>query len=150
MAAQQRNTDGGADRYRHFADIEVRLADTKGQNDNLWDSAYYEGRELSFTVNGTLASGTIQNGMLAYSMQIDGVDKAVLEIDVSSLSERFCIRQPGSIFFAPPADPIPETEPEINYLPLWIILTALLLALTVLLIFQKDYNSDLFGNGFNI
>lgn len=134
LSSQPLSENSGPITYRHFADIEIRLADMEGKNDNLWDSAYYEGREISFTVNGTPASGTIRNGTLAYSMQIDGVDEAVLEIDVSSLSERFCIRQPGIISFSPPADPIPEAEPETNYLPLWIILAALVLALTVLLI----------------
>lgn len=140
LSSQPLSENSGPITYRHFADLEIRLADTGGKNDNLWDSAYYEGREISFTVNGTPASGTIRNGTLTYSMQIDGVDEAVLEIDVSSLSERFCIRQPGIISFSPPADPIPEAEPETNYLPLWIILAALVLALTVLLILWTRKN----------
>lgn len=134
FSSQPLSENSGSITYRHFADLEIRLADMEGKNDNLWDSAYYEGREISFTVNGTPASGTIRNGTLAYSMQIDGVDEAVLELDVSGFSERFMVRQPGIISFSPPADPIPEAEPETNYLPLWIILAALALALTVLLI----------------
>lgn len=134
VAVQQHPADSDPNTYSHFADVEIWLADAEDQNDHLWDSAYYEGWEIPFTINGTSVIGNIHDGMLTYSMPIDGIDEAVLELDISSLSECFLIRQPCIITFSPPEDPIPEEEPEINYLPLCIILSVLLLTLFVILI----------------
>lgn len=121
--------------YKHFADIEIKLTDTKGQNDNLWNSAYYEGREVPFSVNGVDVVGNIHNGCIMYSMQIDDVDEAVLELDVSGLSECFKMQQPVVITFSPPEDDsLLELEQKTDYRPLWIILGMLILALAVLFI----------------
>lgn len=126
--------------YKHFADIEIMLADTKGQNDNLWNSVYYEGREIPFTINGVSARGNIHNGSIMHSMEIDGVDEAVLELDVSGLSEHFEIQQPIVITFSPQEDPLPEPEEKTDYRPLWIILGALVSALAVLFILWARKN----------
>lgn len=116
--------------YRHFADIEIRLSDTKGRNDDLWDNAYFEGREISFTINGESETKKIQDGKVRYSMQIDGISEAPLKLDVSNLSERFEIGQSCTLTFLPPADPVSEPD----YFWLWIILGMLLLALIVIVI----------------
>lgn len=134
LTAQQRKEDNSPVTYTHFADIEISLADEDGQNDNLWNSAYYEGREIPITINETSIMGKIHNGTIICSMQIDGIEEAALTVDVSRLSECFIIRQPEILTFSPPADPIPETEPETNYLPLCVIMGVLLLALSVLVI----------------
>lgn len=124
--------------YQHFAQIEISLGDIKGENDNLWNSRYYEGRKIPFTVNGALAEGEITGGKLTYSMGIDGIEKADLTMDTSGLAEYFDILQPVTVLFSPPEDPSPEPdlepEPEPDYRPLWITVWVLFLALTVILI----------------
>lgn len=129
-AMQKHNAEDVQPEYKHFADFEIYLSDTKGQNNNLWNCEYYEGREISFTVNGVQEVETIHNGKILYSMQIDGISAVDLELNVNSLSERFAIQQPCTITFSPPDDPVPTP----NYLPLWIILGVLLVALIVILV----------------
>jgi len=123
--------------FKHFADIEIYISDTNGRNDNLWDDVYYEGRQIFFTVNGASESQNIRNGRILYSMQIDGLSQADLELDSNNLSERFIIQQPYTIAFSPPEDPVPEPD----YLPLWIIVGVLLLALIVILIILIKKNN---------
>lgn len=131
---EQLNTDDELSTYKHFADIEIKLADINGQNNNLWNTAYYEGRKIPFTINGLNVMGNIHNGSILYSMQIDGVDEAVLELDVSGLAEYFKIQQPITITFSPPGDPSPKPVQKMDYRPLWVILGVLMLALAVLFI----------------
>ena len=127
--AQKQDVQNAQTAYKHIADIEIWLSDTQGRNENLWDGAYYEGRQISFTVNEAPAVETIHRGRILHSIQIDGISEAALELDVANLSERFSIGQPCILTFSPPADPVPEP----NYIPLWVILGVLLLTLTVIL-----------------
>ena len=127
--AQKQDTQNVQTAYKHIADIEIWLSDTQGRNENLWDGAYYEGRQIAFTVNEALAVETIHRGRILHSIQIDGISEAALELDVANLSEQFSIGQPCILTFSPPADPVPEP----NYVPLWVILGVLLLTLTVIL-----------------
>ena len=127
--AQKQDVQNAQTVYKHIADIEIWLSDTQGRNENLWDGAYYEGRQISFTVNEAPAVETIHRGRILHSIQIDGISEAALELDVANLSERFSIGQPCILTFSPPADPVPEP----NYVPLWVILGVLLLTLTVIL-----------------
>lgn len=36
--------------YEHFADIAIKLADTQGEKENLWDNEKFEGQEVSFLI----------------------------------------------------------------------------------------------------
>lgn len=128
--------------YRHFANIEISLT---GRQGNPWDNAYYEGREISFIVDGVSAVGSIHNGSIRYSMQVEDLQELELELDVSGLSERFEIRQPVTIKFSLPEYPQseypqPETEPKIDYRPLLVILVVLTLSLAVLLVLAARKN----------
>lgn len=117
--------------YIHFADIEIRL---KGQEGNLWDNGYYEGLEVPFIVNGVPVMGNIHNGSILYSMQIEDLQEAVVELDVRILPEHYEIQQPVTITFTLPEYPQPEVEQKLDYRPLWIILGVLAFALTVLFV----------------
>lgn len=117
--------------YRHFADIEISLA---GREGSLWNNAYYEGLEIPFAIDGIWTAGKIHNGSIQYSLEVEDLQEAVLELDVSGLSEYFDIPQPITIVFSLPDYPQPEKEPETDYRPLWLILSILALALAVLFI----------------
>lgn len=116
--------------YIHFADVEISL---KGPEGNLWDNEYYEGLEIPFAVNGIPAIGNIHNGSILYSMQIEDLQEAVVELDVRRLPEHYEIQQPVTITFTLPEYPQPEVEQKLDYRPLWIILGVLALSLAVLL-----------------
>lgn len=116
--------------YNHFADLTISLADTAGRNENLWDSPRYEGKEVPLFINGSPVNGVIHNGEIEYSLQIDGITEAAIEIDTKGFEEKFAVKQPVTVLFSPPEDP--ETPPD--YRPLWIALGTLLLILLVILV----------------
>lgn len=139
----QQETGETLPEYIPFADVEIRL---KGQGGNLWDNGYYEGLEMPFTVNGIPAIGNIHNGSILYSMQIQDLQEAVVELDVSSLPEHYEIQQPVTITFTLPEYPQPEVEQKLDYRPLWIILGVLAFALTVLfvLVIKKERKTKIY------
>jgi uncharacterized protein YegL len=114
---------------KHYADLKIWLKDIKGKNGNLWNTPYYEGQEVSFRVNGVSETGKINNGIITYTLSIDGVDELSIEIDSGSFTEHYEITQPAFTKLAPPQDPIPEPD----YRPLWIILGVLAAALILIL-----------------
>ncbi|WP_313156242.1 vWA domain-containing protein, partial [Lacrimispora sp.] len=114
---------------KHYADLKIWLKDIKGKNGNLWNTPYYEGQEVYFRVNGVSETGKINNGIITYTLSIDGVDELSIEIDSGSFSEHYEITQPAFTKLAPPQDPIPEPD----YRPLWIILGVLAAALILIL-----------------
>lgn len=114
---------------KQYADLKIWLKDIKGKNGNLWNTPYYEGHEVSFRVNGVTETGKISNGIIPYSLSIDGIDELSIEIDPGSFEEHYEITQPAFIKLAPPQEPIPEPD----YRPLWIILGVLAAALILIL-----------------
>jgi uncharacterized protein YegL len=114
---------------KHYADLKIWLKDIKGKNGNLWNTPYYDGQEVSFRVNGVSETGKINNGIITYTLSIDGVDELSIEIDSGSFTEHYEITQPAFTKLAPPQDPIPEPD----YRPLWIILGVLAAALILIL-----------------
>ena len=124
--------DGGrkGNGYKHFADLSVSLADAGGKNDSIWSSPWFEGAEVFLEINGNPVSGNIHNGEIRYSLQIDGITEAVIEVDTGSFAEKFAIKQPVTVAFSPPMDP--EAPPD--YRPLWIVLVILVLAMLVILL----------------
>jgi len=114
---------------KHYADLKIWLKDIKGKNGNLWNTPYYEGQEVSFRVNGVSETGKINNGIITYTLSIDGVDELSIEIDSGSFTEHYEITQPAFTKLVPPQDPIPEPD----YRPLWIILGVLAAALILIL-----------------
>lgn len=133
-SAGQPETGVEPSKYKHFADIEISLA---GRQGNPWNNAYYEGREISFTVDGVSTVGNIHNGSIWYSVQVEDLQKIELELDFSGFSERFEIQQPVTITFSLPEYPqpeLPQTESKLDYRPLLVILVTLTLSLTVLLV----------------
>lgn len=129
--------------YIHFADVEISL---KGQEGNLWDNGYYEGLEIPFAVNGIPFIGNIHNGSIQYSMQVEDLQEAIVELDVSGLPERYEIQQPVTITFTLLEYPQPEVEQKLDYRPLWIILGVLALSLVVLLALgiKKDRKTKIY------
>ena len=126
--------------YNHFADLKISLKDIGGKNDNLWNTPYYEGQSVPFCVNGVWKSGTINGGVIPYSLSIDGIDELSVEIDSSIFAERYFVTQPVTEKLAPPPDPVPEPEPD--YRPLWAILGSLVLVIVVILLWwYKKKNS---------
>jgi len=116
--------------YKHYADIKIRLEDSKGKNDNIWDQPCYEGKEIPFWVNDIRKTGIIQKGYISYSVQIDEIDALEINFDTNELTERFVLTQPIRITFSPPPDPKPEKP---DYRPLWVILGSLAVAASVIL-----------------
>ena len=114
---------------KQYADLKIWLKDIKGKNGNLWNTPYYEGHEVSFRVNGVTETGKISNGIIPYSLSIDGIDELSIEIDPGGFEEHYEITQPAFIKLAPPQEPIPEPD----YRPLWIILGVLATALILIL-----------------
>lgn len=117
--------------YEHYADIRIRLEDSKGKNDNLWNQPCYEGKEIPFWINGILTAGTIKNGEIQHSVKIDGIDQLTIELDTGSMAERFVLAQPIEIILSPPPDPVPEKP---DYRPLWITLGIMAAAMLLILI----------------
>lgn len=120
--------------YTHYADIVIRMADTEGKNDNLWNVPYYEGKEIPFSINGTSLSGQVHGGVLEYSMQIDGVEQLKIQVDTNVLDEVYYISQPSPIDLSIPPDPVWIPEPEPDYRPLWIIMGILAAAVIIIVI----------------
>lgn len=118
--------------FQNIADISIYLVDIKGNM--LWDSDYYEGKEVSFTVNGISAAEPIQDGKITYSMQIDGIEGADIVLDTSDFSERFEITQAATIRFSPPEDPFVESKAD--YRPIWVILAILLFILAGIVVLR--------------
>ncbi|MDR7810514.1 vWA domain-containing protein [Lacrimispora sp.] len=114
---------------KQYADLKIWLKDIKGKNGNLWNTPYYDGHEVSFRVNGVTETGKISNGIIPYSLSIDGIDELSIEIDPGSFEEHYEITQPAFIKLAPPQEPILEPD----YRPLWIILGVLAAALILIL-----------------
>lgn len=114
---------------KQYADLKIWLKDIKGKNVNLWNAPYYEGQEVPFRVNGVTETGRISNGIIPYSLHIDGIDELSIEIDSGSFEEHYVITQPAFIKLAPPQEPVPEPD----YRPLWIILGILAAALILIL-----------------
>lgn len=126
--------------YKHYADLELWLKDTRGKNENLWNVPYYEGQEVSFRINGVLKTGNISEGIISCSIPIDGIDKLSVEIDSDSFAEYYEITQPITVELLPPPDPVPEPKPD--YRPLWAILgTAVVVLILILLWWIKKKNA---------
>lgn len=136
---EEQNTKDIKPNLKNIADISIYFIDIKGNI--LWDSEYYEGKEVSFTVNGVSVIGVIQNGKISYSMPIDGIEEAEIVLDISNFSERFEIAQAATILFSPPEDP--PFKSELDYRPIWIILIGLLFILVSIVAFWIKKNKSM-------
>ncbi|WP_143320646.1 vWA domain-containing protein [Clostridium sp. HBUAS56010] len=132
-------TEGDKDRkanippvYNHYVDLKIWLEDSGGKNENLWNTPYYEGQEVSFRVNDVLKTEKISGGSIPFSLPIDGLKELSVEIDSSSFAERYGTIEPVNVKLLPPPDPVPEPEPD--YRPLWAIMGVLGLVL-ILIVF---------------
>ena len=118
--------------YKHYADLQIWLKDTKGKNENLWNVPYYEGQEVSFLVNDVLKTGKISEGIISCSIPIDEIDKLSVKIDSDNFAEYYEIDQPETVELVPPPDPVPEPKPD--YRPLWVILGTAVVSLVLMLL----------------
>ncbi len=117
--------------YKHFVDVSVEMLDVSGDYGNIWREAP-DGEEVSYTLNGMLYKGTLQQGKLLQTLEADAIDSIEFLVDASNQDAVYCIKQPVTVPIEKISDPVFTPLPD--YRPLWLIIGALTAALIVLLI----------------
>ncbi len=118
--------------YKHYADLTIWAADAGNRETNLWDCNYYNGQTVPYTINGTGYTGTIQDGKIKQTVEIDGVDKLSVLVDTGGFAEQYFMDQPLEETLVIPPDPLPEPKPD--YRPLWLGLAVLAAGLIIILV----------------
>lgn len=112
--------------YEHYVDISIGLQDTREEHDNYFQYEGFEGKNLTYTINGVSFQGTIKDGAIRHTMAADDIEKIEVTISLESLAELeavFRIEQPVTAAVEKFPDPVFEPEPD--YRPLWFILGGL-------------------------
>jgi len=117
--------------YKHYADITIWAAEAGSQETSIWDCDYYAGQKVTYTINGIEYTGTIQDGKLEQSLEIDGMDYLSVLVDTGGFAEQYFMEQPVEAALVIPPDPEPEPRPD--YRPLWIGLGVLAAGLLLIL-----------------
>lgn len=118
--------------YEHFADIVIELTDIGGGYKSLWKEDLYEGKEISYQLNGISYTGVLHEGQLTQTIPADGVEEVTVSVDTGGLGAIYYMEQPVTAKIE--KNPDPAFIPVPDYRPLWGILGALAGALFVLLI----------------
>lgn len=125
--------------YEHFADITIRLQDSMGVQENLWDESF-EGKEIPIKINDVSDIGCIKNGQIQLTVPAEGIEEIKAEIEMESEDAVYYIEQPAVGQIEKYPDPEPEKKPD--YRPLWGILILLALSVfTVVLWWVKKKNT---------
>lgn len=119
--------------YEHFADIAIKLADTQGEKENLWDNEKFEGQEVSFLINDAPYMGIIREGQIKTVLPADGIEAVTVSVNRDQWPDIYYIEQPVTVEIEKYADPEPAPAPD--YRPLWIIL-GILAAAILLIVFR--------------
>lgn len=117
--------------YEHFADITIWLADAEGNHTNLWQQERMEGKKISYTLNGALCEGFIEQGKIRTTIPADGIEKVEVTINMESETAIYDIIQPAMTEIEKYPDPQPEPQPD--YRPLWMILSVLAAAMMLVI-----------------
>lgn len=118
--------------YQHFADITITLVDAGGSHENVLTGEAYEGKEISFRLNGTSYTGILHQGLLSQSIPADGIDEVEASVDLSGLDTVCYIKQPVTAVVKKVPDPVFKPMPD--YRPLWILLAVLAAAIAGIII----------------
>lgn len=118
-------------KYEHFADITLKLEDTRGKRENLWMKEEFEGQEITYTLNDMPFTGIIKQGMIQTSISLDGVETIETMVSMENQPAVYYIDKSGVETIEKYPDPAPVKSPD--YRPLLIILS--LLAVATLMFF---------------
>ncbi len=115
--------------YRHYMDMEIKLAGGNNGNINVWRQGNYEGHMAAYTVNGEEYEGEIKSGVISHTMPADGLDMVEVDVGMDSFYEIYGEVDPVQIKVELPPAPVQE----VDYRPLWYILGGLAAALVLIL-----------------
>lgn len=143
--------------YEHYADLELTLVDVSGADSknaagdlsgevsqdlsgtaagkgaNIWEDERFEGMEVSFTVNGTPYTGTIQGGSIFLTLRAEALETVTAAVSMADDGAVYRIREADPVRIE--KFPDPEFEPLPDYRPLIAILCALAACLAGLFAF---------------
>lgn len=83
--------------YEHFADIAIKLADTQGEKENLWDNEKFEGQEVSFLINDAPYMGIIREGQIKTVLPADGIEAVTVSVNRDQWPDIYYIEQPVTV-----------------------------------------------------
>lgn len=118
-------------RYGHYALAAIRLTDTE-TGWNLWEGEGMEGTQISYTLNGTAYTGTVQDGQICQEIPADGIDTIEVTVAMAKEGAVYYLEQPIAAEIIKYPDPEPEQRTD--YGPLYAVLGMLAAATAVLLL----------------
>lgn len=126
--------------YEHFADITIEIdtveditdktseANETWINKKLLTEESFEGKEITYYINGSPYTDELEQGTLNRSIPADDIEEIEVWIDTASLTPSiWYLRQPVIAKINKVADPIFEPTPD--YRPLWALLGVLAAAI---------------------
>ena len=109
--------------FQHFADITITFTDTKDQQTVLFSEPSFSGKEINFSLNKEEYTAVLKDGKIRQTIPADDIEQIEVFVDLHNLDAICHIHQPGNTQIPKVPDPeIPETVPEPDYRPLWIVL----------------------------
>lgn len=131
--------------YERYVDLELRLLDisgnvsedgsgnASGKGANIWEDERFEGMEVSFTVNGTPYTGTVQGGTISLTLRAEGLEEVTAAVSMADSGAVYRIQEAGPVRIE--KFPDPEFEPLPDYRPLIAILCMLAACLAGLFVY---------------
>ena len=97
-------------RYEHFADIVVEAVDESGNQGSLWEREEFQGRKVSYTLNGAVCQGVIEKGKLSASIPADDIEEVNIQVDMDGFGDVWQVRQASPVKIVKTPDPIFQPE----------------------------------------
>lgn len=128
--------------YEHFVDVCIELEDLSGRNENIWAYEGFEGKEISYSMNGVDYAGRLEQGKITQTLPAEGIDHLEVSVKVEEKDAVYYIKQPVKVDIE--KIPEPEFEPLTDYRPLIGIMCVLAVAFAgLLLVWLKKKNATI-------
>lgn len=128
-------------RYEHFADIVIEAVDESGNQSSLWEREEFQGRKVSYTLNGAVCQGVIEKGKLSASIPADDIEEVDIQVDMTGFGDVWQVRQAPPVKIVKTPDPIFQPEPD--YRLLWGILGILAVGLVMLVLWGRKKDTTI-------
>ncbi|GLC80097.1 vWA domain-containing protein [Lacrimispora brassicae] len=119
-------------------EIQIELIAEGNDDYNLWQNVGYEGKTVSYIVNGMDYIGVIKDGVIKESIPVDGAEN--LEVSLNSAMDTKAIHylDPDSVVITLPVVEVSQPEEPVktlDYRPLCVILAVLAVAIAVIALY---------------
>ena len=118
-------------------EIQIELIAEGTDDYNLWQNAGYEGKTVSYIINGIDYAGVIKDGVIQESIPVDGAEKLTVTLNSAMDTKAIHYLDPANDVITLPVVEVSQPEPvkTLDYRPLCVILAVLAVAIAVIALY---------------